>query len=60
MGEKGLQDVKISTLTWSLTGLSAVKLTLMVINFRIYEQEPQIGKEPDVVQTMRDSWSSAL
>lgn len=60
MGEKGLQDVKISILTWNLTGMSAVKLTLMVINFRIYEQEPQIWKEPDVVQTMRDSRSSAL
>lgn len=55
MGEKGLQDVKVSTLTRSLTGMSAVKLTLMVINFRVYEQEPQIWEEPDVVQTMRDS-----
>lgn len=27
-------------------------MTLIVINFRIYEQEPQIWKEPDVVQTI--------
>lgn len=60
MGEKGLQEVKISTLTQSLTGMSAVKLTLMVINFRVYEQEPQIRKESDVVQTMRDSRGSPL